>query len=249
MKTSACIFCKGTPVTREDMISRWILRMFEGELIAKESKIAVKGRSGTTSWESSRAGRHTVKCVCASCNGGWMSDIEQDAKPALASMIRGESITLDKVQQEAVATWACLKTMIGAYAWGIHPIPDDWLEYFYHEHLPPGGWIIMTARYIGSMLQMFDSYRFGAHPASGDEAVLADAEHQNILASLIIGNLAISVRATRDEIDLNVRTSLLPLWPSSSLELLWPPAALITDANLGNFRQMGVKTGPTLLEP
>ena len=222
--------------------------MFERDLVTKETKAAVKGRSGTTRWESNKSNRHTVKCVCTSCNNGWMSEIEKAAKPTLTYMIRGESITLDTAQQEAVARWACLKTMIGAYAWGVNPIPDDWLEYFYREHLPPDGWVILTARYVGSMLQMFDSYRFGQRPASSDDAVSTGAKHKNILASLIIGNLAIGVRAIRDDIDLSVRTNLLPLWPSSTLELLWPPG-IITDATLPNLRQMGVGDGPTLLEP
>ena len=222
--------------------------MFERELVNKEVKAAVKARSGPTYWESEQSNRHTVKCVCKACNNGWMSEIELAAKPTMISMIRGESITLDTAEQEAVAKWACLKTMIGAYAWGVHPIPQDWLEYFYREHVPPDGWSVMTARYVGSMLQMFDSYRFGSLPATGVDTVSTVAKHKNILASLIIGNLAISVRAIRDEPDLNVRTNLLPLWPSSSLELLWPPG-VITDDTLPSFRQMGVRDGPHLLEP
>jgi hypothetical protein len=174
-----------------------------------------------------------------------MSDIEQAAKPTLERMIRGEGITLSAGQQEAIASWACLKTMVGAYAWGTNPIPRDWLDYFYREHLPPHGWNILTARYDGSMLQLFDSYRFGRETPP---AIAAGARHKNILASLVVGHLAVSVRALRDEINLNIRTSLLPVWPRSRLDLRWPPG-VITDATLTNFRKMGLEEGNPPLDP
>ena len=241
VKTESCIFCNGTPVTREDMVPRWILRRFERQF-STPSKVAVKSRSGPAYWESNGVERHTVRCVCATCNNGWMSEIELEAKPTLARMIQGESMTLNTQEQEAVAKWACLKTMIGAYAWGVHPIPDDWLAYFYREHLPPEGWFVLTAAYAGTMTQSFDSYRFGRGAAP------TVANRKNILASILIGHLAISVRAIRDKIDLDVRTNLLRLWPSSSLGLRWPPGTL-TDDTLPAFRQMGVKDGPHLLDP
>jgi hypothetical protein len=60
---------------------------------------------------ASKIFQQTVNSVCEDCNNGWMSRIENEAKPILVKMLKGKSFVLDKKSQAKLATWA-LKTML-----------------------------------------------------------------------------------------------------------------------------------------
>lgn len=51
-----------------------------------------------------------VRCVCATCNGGWMSNLETAARPILEPLIHGQTCQLDGPAQQVLAKWA-FKTM------------------------------------------------------------------------------------------------------------------------------------------
>jgi hypothetical protein len=53
-----------------------------------------------------------LKKVCISCNNGWMSRIEDHAKPYLLPMMYGQGINLDVRAQKAVIDWIVLKCMV-----------------------------------------------------------------------------------------------------------------------------------------
>ena len=54
----------------------------------------------------------TIKSVCATCNNGWMSDLEAKNIPAIGSMLVDLSITLDRSAQESVAAWTIKTAMM-----------------------------------------------------------------------------------------------------------------------------------------
>ena len=248
MKTSSCIFCGKTPVTKEDLFSKWILRLLAREFDTVKCRKGSSSRSSADAyWESDQPNRTVVKCVCRPCNNGWMSELERAAKPTLASLILGEGVALDTEMQETIAKWATLKAMIGAYSWGTHPIPADWLAHFYREHRPPNGWHVTTTRYIGKNLQILDSHRVTLHFASSDQSIPTSTENKAILTTLIVGYFAVNIWAIRERTPLNVRSFIVKLWPTSPLALLWPPDVQITDGRtLNNFRRMGFEPGPKL---
>lgn len=104
-----CLFC-GTEgnLTREDAWPEWLLDLFTLE----------HGRTGTE-WRFSkeryyeerilvphRPPRLRRKIVCKPCNEGWMSGLEQAAKPILAPMIVGETRELSMADQKIIGAWA-----------------------------------------------------------------------------------------------------------------------------------------------
>jgi len=108
-----CIFCGGTPLSREHLWPDWLRR----EAALKESfdyrlEQEVDGVETRDLNFSSPPFNQVVRAVCASCNGGWMSPIEQGAKPILQDLIYGHSRTLDKCDKRTLATWAFLKACV-----------------------------------------------------------------------------------------------------------------------------------------
>ncbi len=57
----------------------------------------------------------SVPIACAECNNGWMSEIQNRAKPYLIPLFKGESCLLDYSAQSVIATWIAMASMTGEY--------------------------------------------------------------------------------------------------------------------------------------
>lgn len=94
---ASCIFCDNRAGSREHLWPQWIFarRDFGAfRLQRANGPEVVLNDTGLT-----------VKTVCAACNTGWMSKLEEEIKPVLAPMFDDTSITLNKVQQRLLAVW------------------------------------------------------------------------------------------------------------------------------------------------
>ena len=93
-----CAFCPATAnLTAEHIISEWIEDLFPGKSTVKYKD----GRGRIAEWDTEKID-WKARVVCASCNNGWMSDIEaQRAKPVLTPLITGEQIWIPITQETA----------------------------------------------------------------------------------------------------------------------------------------------------
>ncbi|WP_157744340.1 hypothetical protein [Micromonospora viridifaciens] len=96
-----CPFCQApnTPMTEEDIFPRWLLR----ELQKRGYK---DGRSGGV---KPITGPKTP--VCADCNNGWMSVVENDAKDLILSLV-DHARPITPSEQQTLALWATLKALV-----------------------------------------------------------------------------------------------------------------------------------------
>jgi len=53
-----------------------------------------------------------MKCVCTSCNNGWMHDLEQKSIPVLGALLQDISTPLDSQQQTILALWSVKTAMV-----------------------------------------------------------------------------------------------------------------------------------------
>ena len=105
----ACIFCGNSADSREDAWPRWLTERFQStELIDVQAE-----RRGVSlkPWRLRRPGL-AVRCVCRSCNNGWMSDLENKAKPLLEPMLNGKRTILDLAAQTTIAVWGMKIAMV-----------------------------------------------------------------------------------------------------------------------------------------
>jgi hypothetical protein len=101
-----CAFCGGPANSKEHAWPEWVIALFRGQ--GDASILAERDGEKPRQWRGSKASVQ-VKRVCHGCNTGWMSNLENEARPFLLPLIRGESTTLDGRQRIIVALW-CLKT-------------------------------------------------------------------------------------------------------------------------------------------
>src|SRR4051812_46683479 len=129
-----CIFCGGGPLTLEHVWPAWLIALFP----ALPSTITFRGRErqATTSDEL------TVRAVCEKCNGGWMSDLEQQAKPLLMELLEERPYSfMPPGMQDVISAWAVKTVMVFEHVLG----PDAGVYYTQEErvafrippHVPP----------------------------------------------------------------------------------------------------------------
>jgi hypothetical protein len=100
-----------------------------------------------------RAGDHLdaqVYVVCAECNSGVLSQIQNEAKPILISLFERAKITLDPSEQQLVATWIAMATMTGEFLSQDEAriaVPQSDRTWLMEKRTPPPGWCIWTGHY------------------------------------------------------------------------------------------------------
>jgi hypothetical protein len=114
-----CIFCdEPTKLTKEHLWSKWIRQLVRHDASKHEQTNQVFNISAVDRTAKTIAGdvrNRGIKAVCGKCNSGWMSSIEERAKPALRPLTKGAPAFLNRDSQSDVATWIAMKTMVAEY--------------------------------------------------------------------------------------------------------------------------------------
>lgn len=248
MALKSCIFCHRTPLNKEHLFPDWMRPYFEADPRSAGGTTAYRAQAldrETVSEKTFPAGVPTaeVRCVCKTCNGGWMSAIEGRAKPYLAPMVKGDETELDTKGQEAISTWACLKAIVGyTLNPGANVAPADWRRYLYKNQRPPDGWFVGLTGYIGGTQAHFESQvqNLIRDVRRRDGTVTTRAAGNRIHSTILIGHLAMKIFGLRgNSISYPGADSLLSIWPASPLILLWPPPVHVDDRSIEAFIRFG----------
>lgn len=99
-----CLFCNEDANSKEHVWPQWILKLLP-------ARRPVRQRLGTGK-EVKYSGNFKPKGVCSTCNYGWMSELETEAKPILGPIVQDLSIQLDLEDQTKIARWAFKTTIV-----------------------------------------------------------------------------------------------------------------------------------------
>jgi hypothetical protein len=104
-----CIFCGSRgPFSGEHVLPEWSARLIAVEPGVRLQVRGQKYDEPARTWGAVGTFGQVVRSVCEACNGGWMSNLENDAKPFLAEMIlpsRPGPIVLSPDHQIVLASW------------------------------------------------------------------------------------------------------------------------------------------------
>lgn len=102
--SESCAFCESVgPLTREHVFGQWVSRT--GLDLAPVRHHAGPLNALPRDMGEQPPFRQTVKSFCASCNNGWMSNLETVAQRVLTPLILDEPGTIALDDQAAIATW------------------------------------------------------------------------------------------------------------------------------------------------
>jgi hypothetical protein len=146
-----CIFCGGSPTTREHIWADW-LRAFVPKNMVNHTEMSAMIHKDCVERSVRRWGgdprSRRIQVVCRSCNNEWMSDLQKAVKPVLLPLIRGEPALLTPARQATVAAWAAMSVMCAEY---FNPsrvaVPQTSRDGFYQSRTPPQDWKIWIGNY------------------------------------------------------------------------------------------------------
>src|SRR5664280_2429855 len=236
---TACVFCgaSGT-MTKEHVLPDWLERIgLTGQPAAAGS--GWLNRSSEYR-QTSRPFQTTVKAVCATCNNGWMSQLEQIAGRVLAPIIRGEATTVPDKDQPTLAMWALKTTLMAMRSssqqdrdqgYGLPPTEFTDLPRQKDQLRPPDHVQVWLGHYSGQ--QHLASVQ--ATPVIVTADPPAEPAHPHAYAfSVLVGQALLQgIRFTTPSLalDLTTEQGLTQIWPTRG-DLEWPAGEPIPDLAL-----------------
>ena len=232
-----CIFCGTRGLTKEDAWPLWLMRRFN----ASSGVVVNAARAGLPPAEWRQTSHFTkVKFVCAGCNNGWMSRLENETKSIIESLLEQTTESLSPEQQFTLGRWAIKCAMVFEALRGSR-------RWFYNDVERAafvGGTVALgyTNVWYGRSENLPGVYCFASDMS--DSPNPEESLTTGYVTTLAFGNLAIqvvSVRLSPPEFRPNRLTTdlrpgpwddlLLRVWPPS-VGTIWP-LAMAFDGELG----------------
>jgi hypothetical protein len=230
-----CIFCGAVGLTKEHIFPRWLATILTAAVMGPvTSERTESSADGVTQqqWGAADVTSYTVRVVCASCNNGWMSQIEAKAKPVLAPMIVGRPTKLSPAMQLDLAAWTAMKCYVVEYALGDVIVATQQERYALMEAKRPQGAVPVR---VGAV------ERIGI-PNSVTRIVYnvrQEGTQQGFAActTFVLGCIALQVcHGLGITIDWTTtsepRPDHLPVNPPCPQEIEWPPSVALDNSSL-----------------
>lgn len=236
MSGRACVFCGSTTtLTAEHVFASWIggLGLIEGNASTVSGFLNEMPRV----LPPTPAFSQRVKMVCASCNNGWMSELENNARRILQPLILGTSTSIAPADRALAALWA-FKTALVSLLMSTAPdreagygVPPEEYELLYESRAtqePLTDTQVWISRYEGEREGAAD-----VTPVVVTVAGLVEPDYpQGYLFTIVIGQLLVQgIRFTSPAFAIPVLPGLVStaLWPErGESEVLGPH---VTDEN------------------
>lgn len=198
-----CIFCNGFGLSKQHVIPDWISSL--GFPAADNHIQNVYGRKfyfgegvdgvqplTVNHWSKKHNGvleQRKVRNVCIKCNNGWISVVEQEAKPFIKKMVKGEQIQLDRSGCDKVALAFVLMSILLEYT---APTPryiivrSRMLIDIMARKVVPEGWEV-------GVIRMADGSKVGVRQHKNrliaDKQVLNGGHSGYLITTYVIGHL------------------------------------------------------------
>ncbi len=218
-----CLFCDNDARSREHVWPQWVLDKLPPQKITGfigSHKNIVFNRE----WKT--------RCVCKSCNEGWMSDLETEASRIMGALIDDHSRFFSADDQVLISTWACKTAMVvDSVTAGKKRFlffrDNERLDMRFHRAIPRGT-TVWVGRYLSSGLGADSGACYYRLP---------DCLHAytGFLSTVVMGSLAVQTLTMRAPAEYRYRAiSLTPapgpwneivsvIWPIKNASVYWPP--------------------------
>lgn len=182
-----------------------------------------------------------VPVVCGACNSGWLSQLQNRAKPFLAPLFKGEECVLEPAARTAIAAWVTMASMTSEYV-ARDPtkiaISQAERDFLMHNRFPPKGWRIWIGRH--RVQQWVGQWIHATFPFSSAAMNIPNLDHEpNTQTTAIqIGELYIFVLSSIFPAIAEVwdwsnapraHRCLRQLWPHGNNALCWPGLDMTDD--------------------
>jgi hypothetical protein len=142
-----CIYCGGTGMSKEHLWPDWLAAYVPRTLPHFKQEFAFYGKTPEPIiYEKHKTGdphATRLRIVCETCNRGWMSRLQTEAKPILVRLLLRETTTLLQTEQRILARWAAVSVATGDQ---LDPysaaVPQEDRDFLRTRKRPPSRWRI-----------------------------------------------------------------------------------------------------------
>ena len=237
---TACIFCQREgKMSKEHLWPRWAQGTFTEQERRELVPHSIEPHDGPHDTWDARPFTATLRDVCRSCNQGWMSEIEVEAKEYMEPLIAGqENIVIDPDAQWAISRWAYLKVLLfERIDKRQRLLPERRYREIYESS--------QSEPTLPAIMSVFLAAHEGQRHGQYAHRLLADAETRKpelFVGTITIRHLVVQIIediATDSEIktfqhDPRVASSAARIWPFRR-PFKWPPGPALTDSGLEVF--------------
>lgn len=201
-------------------------------------------------WTSTKHLDTVVNTVCAPCNNGWMSTVEDTARPHITRMIEGRAAPerLDEAAQRAMATWIALRTLVSRSIYDPIPTPmRQWYGWMYSKRECPKPWHVWIGAYDGMLPAHYESHTVHPFVKSPSGMTLDTSDCRGVTMTLIAGYFAVKLAwISGATARYGGGTALARIAPPESPEIDWPPDTVLTDKTIVKFFNMNLSSASEL---
>lgn len=244
-----CVFCGRPGVTKEHVWPRWLHGLLPHDpRPPSHFRFHAKGgsRDGlAVNYNRTKQGNpiaFKVRAVCQKhCNSGWMSTLEQQARPILTPLIRGEAAQLGREEQLILAAWIAKTAMMFEHSERRDVVSTlEQRQFLMTQTQPPYGWTIWIGKYGGINWQT-KVVRKSAAISIGDSGAIRVID-QNLSPPMNVqsitfgvGQMLVVVTSTSIadftlDLDPKFETYTPQIWPFQNA-LSWPLWSTLNDAD------------------
>lgn len=235
-----CVFCgKPGKLEREHIISDWISDSLKLAGLTPPIKHEMKSGERIIVWIGANRLEVAPKCVCRTCNGGWMSDLEVAVRPVLEPLLYAKERTVSPAEQTLIATWLAVKAVAVRYGLSPpEPLEQSWRRWIYTHREPPPTWYAWLGLYGGPKPASLEHRAITIDTGALQRPVVVPPTPNGLLLTVTIGALLLQI------IGINggyVRhpgpPGLARIWPPPHHVIEWPPFIGHGDATLQGIRE------------
>lgn len=184
-----------------------------------------------------------VYCVCKPCNTGWMSQMQEKAKPYLVPMLRRQPIVHHRRAQTVLSAWVTMMTMVAEHVYRDKiAIPQCDRDFLRAHRKPPKHWRIWIGAHANQAFPLIthNVLEFAEEGVEVPNRARADGQNTHSTTICIGEHLLFHAMSSipaynlvrRWEPPAQFRAYLDQIWPVRDTVIGWPPQFALNDAGL-----------------
>jgi hypothetical protein len=232
-----CIFCDQLRLTKEhlwpDWLKRFLPRQATDHFHTTGSSAVVNAKviahEPDLKWQTGDIRSRKLKVVCGACNNGWMSRLQEAAKPKLVPLLRGTWSGLSASDCPAISAWAVMFTIIvERLDLSTAAVTAAERRAFSLDRRPPTNWMIWAGHCKDWPPWDFYHRGWGAFAEPNPVSPSTDERCNSQTTTFKVGELLLhTYSTTAPVIDVGpvvfaLQHGLCPIWPITQMPYIAP---------------------------
>jgi hypothetical protein len=235
---SHCIVCPSADLTEEHPWAKWLQPHLIKMTSFSHATVTVTEERKVQASRRVRVGdlqKRGLIVACARCNNGWMSDLQQKAKPHLLPLMHGDVSAIGINEQKLLTAWIAMTISVAEYFGGRIAVPSADRRYIKKFRAAPPHWKIWIGNFARGDWRphlVHNTFAFSSEKYHIKRNEFGMRQPQAQTSAFTVNKLDIFAGSSISDIfekwRLTARGSrkLAQIWPIERNIVSWPPDAL-----------------------